>query len=308
MSGERRWEIGIADELYPPQLRDLPGPPRTLYVLGDPRVLSAPSVAVVGSRRATPYGLAVARTVATVAAQSGIAVVSGGARGCDRAGGEAALDEGGVHIAVMGCGADVVYPRSSARLIERTLTSGGAVVSLSPWGAQPRRYAFPRRNRVIAALSRALFVTEAGMPSGTFSTAEAAMEIGREVLAVPGSILSPQSRGTNYLITVGACPLVDEESIEVAVSRIFGVLRYCRVPPAAPEPDGLEARVMGALVADPMRPDDLAASLGMRATECLAYLSGLAADGLVERLADGRFAPSANALRARSAIVHNRGG
>lgn len=262
----------------------------------------------MGSRRATPYGLAVARTVATVAAQSGIAVVSGGARGCDRAGGEAALDEGGVHIAVMGCGADVVYPRSSARLIERTLTSGGAVVSLSPWGAQPRRYAFPRRNRVIAALARALFVTEAGMPSGTFSTAEAAMEIGREVLAVPGSILSPQSRGTNYLITVGACPLVDEESIEVAVSRIFGVLRYCRVPPAAPEPDGLEARVMGALVADPMRPDDLAASLGMQATECLAYLSGLAADGLVERLADGRFAPSANALRARSAIVHNRGG
>lgn len=308
MSGERRWEIGISDELYPPQLRDLPGPPRTLYVLGDPRVLSAPSVAVVGSRRATPYGLAVARTVATVAAQSGIAVVSGGARGCDRAGGDAALDEGGVHIAVMGCGADVVYPRSSARLIERTLASGGAVVSLSPWGAQPRRYAFPRRNRVIAALARALFVTEAGMPSGTFSTAEAAMEIGREVLAVPGSILSPQSRGTNYLITVGACPLVDEESIEVAVSRIFGVLRYCRVPPAPTAGDGLEARVMDALIADPMRPDDLAASLGMQATECLSYLSGLAADGLVERLADGRFAPSANALRARSAIVHNRGG
>lgn len=308
MSGERRWEIGIADQLYPPQLRDLPGPPRTLYVLGDPRVLSAPSVAVVGSRRATPYGLAVARTVATVAAQSGIAVVSGGARGCDRAGGEAALDEGGVHIAVMGCGADVVYPRSSARLIERTLASGGAVVSLSPWGAQPRRFAFPRRNRVIAALARALFVTEAGMPSGTFSTAEAAMEIGREVLAVPGSILSPQSRGTNYLITVGACPLVDEESIEVAVSRIFGVLRYCRVPPAPTAGDGLEARVMDALIADPMRPDDLAASFGMQATECLSYLSGLAADGLVERLADGRFAPSANALRARSAIVHNRGG
>ena len=302
---DARCELTPDDRLYPSALHDLPDPPRRLYVRGDPAVLGAPSLAVVGSRRATPYGIAVAEMAATVAAQSCIVVVSGGAMGCDQAAGRAALAAGGRHVVVFGSGADVLYPRSAGGLVSRTLARGGAVVSIAPWGAEPRRYAFPKRNRVIAALSRAVCICEAGMPSGTFSTAEAAFEIGREVLAAPGSILSPESRGSNYLIANGACCLTDEESIEMAVSRIFGVLRYERASPEDPAADDRERRAMAALIACPLRIDELAAAIGLDPMACLTYVSGLQMDGRVERLPDGRFAPTKTALHARSAIMHN---
>lgn len=304
---DERLELTLDDERYPSSLRDLDRPPSVLYVRGDPAVLSRPALAVIGSRRATPYGLTVAETAATVAAQSGIAVVSGGARGCDQAAGRAALDAGGVHVMVLGTGADVAYPRSVAGLMRRTIAAGGAVVSIERWGMQPRTYAFPKRNRIIAALSRAVCITEAGMPSGTFSTAEAAMELGREVLAVPGSILSPESRGANYLISVGACCLTDEDALEAAISRIYGTLRYVRAEPAGDsEADPQASAIMAALIASSQRPEELAAGLGIDQLACLTALSELQTRGCVERLVDGRFAPTARALRARSAIMHNR--
>lgn len=303
---DERMEVGLDDPRYPAQLLDLASPPRTLYVLGDVRALSAPSIAIVGARTATPYGLAVAQTMATIAAQSGIAVVSGGARGCDHAAGAACLAAHGRHLIVLGCGADVVYPKTSSALIARTLDEGGAVVSLERWGTEPRPYMFPKRNKVIAALARAVCVTEAGLPSGTFSTADAAAELGREVLAVPGSILSPNSRGANQLIANGACCIVDEESLEVAISRIFGTLRFSRTSPAAPEErDDREQRLIAALTASPMRPDDIARLLSMEPAAALAYLSGFIVEGRVERLRDGRFSLSVSALHAPSAIMHN---
>ena len=186
MMAEGTFELHPGDALYPETVLELSDVPQTLYVRGNPEALSTPALSIIGARKASPYGLAVAELAAKVAVEAGVTVVSGGAVGCDQASGWAAVNAGGKHVVVLGTGADVVYPRSSAGLITRTLDTGGAVVSISPWGMGPRKFAFPRRNRVIAALSQALFVSEAGMPSGTFSTAEAAMDLGRELLAVPG--------------------------------------------------------------------------------------------------------------------------
>ena len=307
MSGaERRSEVHLNSPVYPPRVACLADPPEVLYVRGDPAALSSPCLSIIGARKATPYGLALAEMAGRIAAESGITVVSGAARGCDQAAGRAALAAGGRHIAVLGGGADVVYPRSAADLLEDAIAAGGAVVSLEEWGFQPLRYTFVRRNRVIAALSEALFVTEAGMPSGTFGTAEAAMELGREVLAAPGSILSPTSRGANYLITVGACCIVDEEALEMAISRIYGVLRYSRRPPEGNQGLGRREReLLEALVANPMSIDDLALAFGWSAVDCLQELSNLELMGLVERLLDGRFSPTKKALHALSPLGEN---
>ncbi len=191
MMAEGTFELHPGDALYPETVLELSDVPQTLYVRGNPEALSTPALSIIGARKASPYGLAVAELAAKVAVEAGVTVVSGGAVGCDQASGWAAVNAGGKHVVVLGTGADVVYPRSSAGLITRTLDTGGAVVSISPWGMGPRKFAFPRRNRVIAALSQALFVSEAGMPSGTFSTAEAAMDLGRELLAVPGRSCRP---------------------------------------------------------------------------------------------------------------------
>lgn len=309
---ERRCELRLGEAGYPACVARLASPPKRLYVRGDPGVLGAPALAIIGSRRATPYGLALVEMAARVAAESGLVVVSGGARGCDQAAGLAALEAGGRHVVVLGTGADVVYPSTSAPLIERALATGGAVVSIEPWGTQPMRWAFPKRNRVIAALAEALFVSEAGMPSGTFSTAEAAMELNHEVLVAPGSILSPESRGSNYLIGMGACCIADIEAFEVAISRIYGTLRYCRTPALmagadASAENARERRLIEMLTANPMRDAEIAEALGLDAIACMRMLSALEMRGEVERLVDGRFSPTRRALHARGGLGQNGG-
>ena len=300
-----RYELHPGDGLYPTCVGELSDAPRTLYVRGNPAVLSEPSLSIIGARKASPYGIACSELAAKVATQAGLAVVSGGALGCDQASGWAALNEGGRHIVVLGTGADVVYPRSSGGLITRAIETGGAVVSLSPWGCGVRKFAFPRRNRVIAALSAALFISEAGMPSGTFSTAEAAMDLGRELLVVPGSILSPESRGTNYLISNGACCIVDEESIEIAISRIYGSLRFSRPDvPGLSGLDGVQQSVLHALIASPMRADEIASTASLDAAGTLKLLGSLELEGLIERLLDGRYAPTKFALNAQTPFGH----
>lgn len=301
-----RYEIHPGDALYPPEVAELSDCPRTLYVRGDPTALTLPSISIIGSRKASPYGLATCELTAKIAVEAGLAVVSGGALGCDQTAGWAALNNGGTHVVVLGTGADVAYPKASAGLIARALATGGAVVSLAPWGTGPHKFAFPKRNRVIAALSQALFIGEAGMPSGTFSTAECAMDLGREVLVVPGSIFSPESRGTNYLISNGACCIVDEGSIEMAISRIYGTLRYSR--PAAPGVADLTSQqreVLHALIASPLKADDIAALLHLDAVGTLKLLGSLELEGLIERLLDGRYAPSKFALHAQTPFGHN---
>lgn len=305
---DTKWMIEAGDERYPRALLDLDGAPPRIYGRGDVDALSKPLLAIIGSRRPTPYGIATSELAARIATEQGIGVVSGGARGCDHAGGAETVRRGGVHVAVLGCGADVVYPRSSARLLETTLARGGAVISLDTWGTPPRRFAFPRRNRIIAALSQAVFIGEAGLPSGTFSTAEAAIELGREILAAPGSIFSPLSFGTNHLISEGACCIANEEAMEMALSRIFGTLRAqsmagTSLPVSNPE----ETRVLEALTATPLALDDIARMLGCDAVHCLTVVGDLVVRGLVELLPDGRYGASKAALHAQTSFGHNDG-
>lgn len=282
--------VSMEDERYPRTLLDLKEPPHKLFVVGDPEVMGEPCLSVIGARRATPYGLAVAEIAGRVAAECGVVVVSGGALGCDSAALRAAHKAGGKTVIVAGTGADVAYPRSS-RDVFANAAAEGCVVSLAPWGTQPQRWAFPNRNRVIAALSRALVVTEAGEHSGTSSTAECANQLGRDIYAIPGSIFSPESRGSNMLISAGAAIICTEDDLEMRISLDYGVSRL--VSEGAPFRPG---RVLSALIASPMRPDDLADRLGESSLTMLKILTDYETTGVVVRLPDGRYAPSAKTL------------
>ncbi|MDZ4654573.1 MAG: DNA-processing protein DprA [Coriobacteriia bacterium] len=285
----KRWEIHLHDSDYPELLRLSPDPPHTLYGCGDPSALG-PSLAVIGARKATPYGLTCASRFAGWAATNGIPIVSGGAIGCDMAAHEAAIDAGGTTIAVLGCGADIDYPRRAASLLD-TLRSRHAVISEMPWGAPPQRWAFSRRNRIIAGLSLAVLVVEAGLPSGTFGTADHALAAGRDVWAVPGSILAPECRGANRLIRQGCAPVTCEAELRdelVSVGFTLGEL------PA----DGREAPseqadpILAALRADPMRPDDLAFHLKRDIISIACDLTRFELRGSIVRLRDGRYSVS----------------
>lgn len=212
------------DPRFPAALRVIPRPPKRLYVLGDPEALTE-GLAVVGARKATPYGIGAAKRFARLAAQRGIAVISGGARGCDAAAHEAALSEGAPTVAFLGGGCDVPYPREHAGLFERISLSGGAVVSEHAWDAPALPQQFRTRNRLIAGLARATLIVEAGLPSGTFSTADEALAAGRDVLVVPGAINSASSKGANRLLVQGAFPVVDDESFSDVLFSVFGCLK-----------------------------------------------------------------------------------
>ena len=219
-----RWEISSEDEDYPKELLLLNHPPEIIYGMGNRSVLQQPCMSVIGARRATPYGMAIAEMAGRCAADNNIVVVSGGALGCDYMAGMASLNAGGKTVVVAGCGADVTYPTTSAELFEAAREGRGAVISLDRWGTPPRRYAFPRRNAVIAALGKVLLVTEAGLCSGTMSTAEFANSLGKTIYAIPGSIFSPASAGTNRLISEGAQIVPDETSLGIAISLDFDCL------------------------------------------------------------------------------------
>jgi len=273
-----RFALRLGEPGYPDQLSTIQDPPHVLYGIGDPTALE-PGLAVVGTRRATPYGLRATRLFAGWAASRGETVISGAAIGCDREAHLAALEADGTTVAVLGCGPDVDYPRRSAAMLS-TVRERHAVVSECPFGQEPLRFAFVRRNRIIAGLSRAVLVVEAGLPSGTFSTADAALDAGRDVLAVPGSIFSSESRGANRLIRQGALAITDVAELAAALG----------IEGAADSRTG-EARngVLHALAADAMRPDDLARALGLDIVQAARTLGVLEARGLITRYPDGRY-------------------
>ncbi len=285
------WAIPRGDDLYPAPFEELHTPPQTVYGMGDPTVLSTPCISIIGARRATPYGLSIAQMGARVSAECGITVVSGGAMGCDAAAARAALLAGGKTIVVSGCGADVVYPSTSQDVYEQAVQRGGAVISVERWGQGPRKYAFRKRNTLIAALGKSLIVTEAGIGSGTMSTADAAVELGRAVYAIPGSIFSPNSSGTNGLLAEGARVIPDEKSLESAISLDYGVMRFSQ---ALERKD--HGPVLSALTASPMSPDELARALNEEVLTTLRTLSDYEIRGLVTRLPDGRYSPSESFL------------
>ena len=201
---------------YPQLLAQLHDPPRQLHVRGDPEVLAQPSVAVVGARSCSPYGAQVAHDLARALTGAGVVVVSGLARGIDGEAHRGALEAGGTTVAVLGCGIDRDYPRSHAELAGR-IRQSGAVVSEYPPGVEPAPWRFPARNRIIAGLCLATVVVEARERSGALITADFALELGREVFAVPGEITAALSAGTNDLLRQGAAPLLSAHDVLFAL-------------------------------------------------------------------------------------------
>ncbi len=243
-----------ADESYPVRLKEIEQPPPVLYIRGDYLQDDLFAVAVVGTRRITPYGRQITEELCSYLAGNGITVISGMARGVDAAAHTATLKMGGRTIAVLGSGVDRIYPPEHRSLASQILTCGALVSDYAP-GTAPEAANFPPRNRIISGLSLAVVVVEAGETSGALITAGFAAEQGREVFAVPGSILAPQSKGTNKLIQTGAQPLLSPADILQALNLTQADEQKSarRVLPA----DSLEGRLLQILGDEPLHVDEI---------------------------------------------------
>jgi DNA processing protein len=270
------------DAQFPPALRVIPDPPPVLFTLGHLVAFERPAVAIVGSRDHSNYGADVARSLGRFAANAGIAVVSGMARGLDAMAQGAAIEVGGVSIGVLGTGADQVYPAENRVLFDR-IREHGLLVSEYPPGTRPGMGTFPQRNRIISGLAQALVVVEATEGSGTLITVTCALEQGREVLAVPGPITSSTSRGTNRLIRDGATPLLCAEDLLAAFGAIVppAAKGPMPAPPCNLSPD--EALVLNALSCEARQVDEIAEQVGLPIGRLLAVLLGLELGGLAEQ-------------------------
>ncbi len=227
--------VGITNPDYPQQLKSIFDPPTVLFVSGTLPDPDLPCVSIIGSRHCTEYGKTVSHELAKYLAQHGVAVVSGMARGIDSMAHKGALEGGGITVAVLGCGVDVCYPPENKALRDR-IRDNGCVISEYPPQTQPMPGFFPARNRIISGLSSAVIVTEAAKRSGTLITVSAALEQGRDVMAVPGNITSKLSGGTNELIKDGA----------IVLSEYADVLRLLGIDPEKTEERSVE-KVSGML-------------------------------------------------------------
>jgi DNA processing protein len=267
--------IARHDAAYPPALTELADPPPRLWWIGDRSLLDGPLVTIVGTRRATSYGLRVTREIASALARAGACVVSGMALGIDAAAHRAALDAGGTTIAVLGTGADVAYPRAHVAL-HREIIERGLVLSELPPGAHSHGGSFPNRNRILAGLSKVTIVVEAPFGSGALITARHANDLGRDVGIVPGPIDSPQSQGSNLLMRDGAHPIVD-------VADALGLAGLAPHPRAEPRVDDeIEMRVWAALAHGSATLDEICARAGLPVAQCLSAVTGLELRGAVE--------------------------
>ncbi|MCU0274025.1 MAG: DNA-processing protein DprA [Acidimicrobiales bacterium] len=268
------------DPTYPPSLLDLEQAPPLVFHRGDPALLVAPRVAIVGTRRCTRYGHDLARELGRGLAASGVAVVSGLAAGIDAAAHQGVVDAGGVPVGVVGTGLDVVYPARNRGLWE-AVGASGYLCSEAPLGTPPARWRFPSRNRIIAALAHVVVVVESHRSGGALLTAEAADALGRRVLAVPGSIRSPASEGTNRLLAATAHPCTGLADVLVALGLEGSpvVSRGAERPP----PDGVPGRVLRGIGWEPVSLGRLVDELGMSVAAVAAAVAELEAAGWVVR-------------------------
>jgi len=281
-------KLSRGDPGYPSLLAELHDPPQNLFVRGEIGALTDPCVAVVGARSCSAYGAQVARTLARELAATGVVVVSGLARGVDGEAHRGALEGGGRTVAVLGCGIDRDYPRSHAELARRIVASGAVVSEYEP-GIEPAPWRFPARNRIIAGLARATVVVEARERSGALITSDFALELGRDVFAVPGDITSALSAGTNDLLRQGAAPLT-------SVRDVLDALGIDPGPSARTADVSAPAATLLALLGDGARGvDELTRASGMASAEVAAALvelelAGLAAqaDGVYRSFSPGR--------------------
>ncbi len=268
---------------YPPALLHLHDPPPVLFLLGRSELLERDGVAVVGTRRASGPGRRFAESLGREVSRVGIPVLSGLALGIDAAAHRGALDGPGATIAVLGTGVDRVHPPSHRRLQRAVVDAGGLLVSEFPPGETARSHHFPRRNRLLAALSRAVVVVEAGGRSGALITVDHALDLGRDIYAVPGPVEWGQCRGTNALLRDGAWPLTHpRELLEDWGMETEG-------DPGAGGDEGAadSAGILGALTRRPLPTDLLAEELGLPVARVLEILSELELDGSVSRGPEG---------------------
>lgn len=259
---------------YPPLLAEIPDPPDCLWTRGDRAILSRVAVAVVGARAASRDGLAIAAQLGADLARAGVVVVSGLARGIDAAAHSGALDAGGTTVAVLGTGIDLVYPTENRELHDR-IAAAGLLVTEFPPGSPPEAFHFPRRNRIISGLSKAVVIVEAREKSGSLITARLAADQGRDVMAVPGPSLYGQNKGSHALLRDGA------KLVESAVD----ILQELGI--ASP----------GGSAASPAQPveftvDEVAREMRIPAGEALARLLEWELTGQVQRIGSGRFVRS----------------
>ncbi len=278
--------FSLGDAAYPPELLQASDPPPLLYLAGDPGALAHPlKIAVVGSRNPTPQGAENARRFAQALGEAGACIVSGLALGVDGAAHEGALAGGAPTVAVVGTGLDQVYPRRHVDLARR-IARQGAIVSELPLGSPPHASHFPRRNRLIAALGRGTLVVEAAVQSGSLITAKLAVELGREVWAIPGSIHAPQSRGCHALIRQGA-KLVESAEDVLEELRPGTVAVHAAHTGRVAEP--VSTPLLDAMGFDPMGLDALQARTGLPTATLQAQLLELELEGHVGRLPGGLF-------------------
>ena len=271
------WE----DEAYPACLKEIDQPPPILYLRGELTIEDSWAVAVVGTRRVTAYGRQVTEELASYLAQNGVTVVSGLARGVDAIAHQAALKAGGRTLAVMGNGVDRIYPPEHRALAEQILASGALLSDYAP-GTPPEGANFPPRNRLISGLSLAVVVVEAGETSGALITAQFAVDQGREVFAVPGNILAPQSKGTNRLIQQGAHPLLSARDVLEALNltRVSEQRLVRRALPA----DEVETQVLNVLAREPLHVDEIRNQTGLPIERVSATLVMMELKGMVRQV------------------------
>ncbi len=273
--------ITIEDDKYPRRLKDIAQPPPLLYMRGELTIQDEWAVAIVGTRKVTPYGEQVAEDVARFLANNKVTVVSGLARGVDSIAHAAALKAGGRTIGILGSGVDQIYPRENQGLATEIMENG-AIISNYPMGTKPEAGNFPPRNRIIAGISIAVVIVEAGKKSGALITANYANEQGRDVYAVPGKIFSTQSMGPNQLIKDGAHPLLKPEDLIDALDLVMVTEKQSarQVLPA----DATEAALYSVLGFEPLHIDDIGREAKMPIEKVSATLALMELKGMVRQV------------------------
>ncbi len=274
------------DTAYPHRLKQIDLPPPVLYVLGEITTKDDWAVGIVGTRRMSPYGQQVAEELARFLAANGVTVVSGLARGIDSVAHQAALEAGGRTIAVLGSGVDQIYPAENRGLAARMMQQGAVISDYAP-GTPPEGSNFPPRNRIIAGLSIATVVIEAGKRSGANITAQFSVDQGKEVFAVPGNIYAPQSVGTNKLIQDGAHPLLKPEDL-LEVLNLTLVTEHQQARMVLPE-NAAEAAIFGVLGHEPLHVDQIGIQANLPIEEISATLALMELKGMVRQVGGMRY-------------------
>lgn len=289
VEGDQRWLatpghhcLTLAHPLYPLPLKEIADPPPVLFVQGEVESLCAVQIAVVGSRNPSPTGEKLAHDFGRALVEAGLVVTSGLAFGVDAAAHRGALDGHGRTVAVAGTGLDQVYPARHGQLAEAIVVQRGALVSELPTGTAPQAGNFPRRNRIISGLSRGVLVVEAALRSGSLITARMALEQGREVFAIPGSIHNPLSRGCNALIKQGAKLVETVQDICEELGASMPMQAWVQpVDEHRDEPDVAQASLLKSVAYEPTSVDTLIAATGLAPETISSMLLLLELDGHV---------------------------